>query len=108
MMAAVEEARRRWPEFLEAYGAQDGENFAIKAPVSDGRTTEFIWIEVVEIDGENIAGDLANDPVDLQFVKLGYRVRTTLSELNDWAYLKNGELIGGFTVQVLQAAHGRR
>ncbi len=106
MRAAVEEAKRRWPEFARAYSAGDGENFSVKAPVSDGRNTEFIWIEVAEIDGENIAGDLANDPVDLQFMKLGSRVRTSLDKLNDWAYIKDGELVGGFTVKVLQAAHG--
>ena len=105
MKAAVDEAKRRWPEFLEAYAARDGESFAIKAPVSDGRNTEFIWIEVAEVDGENIAGDLANDPVDLQFMKLGSRVRTTFDKLNDWAYIKDGDLVGGFTVKVLQEAH---
>ena len=108
MKRAVEEAKERWPEFIAAYEAGNGDNFSIKAPVSDGRNTEFIWIEVKEIDGENIAGDLANDPVDLQFMKLGSRVRTTLSELNDWAYIKDGDLIGGFTVKVLQDACARR
>jgi uncharacterized protein YegJ (DUF2314 family) len=107
MQAAVEEARRRWPEFVEAYTTRSGENFAVKAPISDGRNTEYIWIEIAEIDGDNLTGDLGNDPVDLQFMKHGSRVRTTLQELNDWAYIRDGELIGGFTVKVLQEAGGR-
>ena len=108
MKASVEEARSRWPEFVEAFQRGDAAHYSVKAPVSDGKNTEYIWIEVKEIDGDNIAGDLANDPVDLQFMKLGSRVRTTLDQLNDWAYINDDELIGGFTVKVLQEAQGRR
>lgn len=106
MKAAVAEARRRWPEFVQAYQfRRPGQSsFSIKAPVTDGQNTEFIWIEVQSIDGDVILGDLANQPVDLKFMKEGDRVRVSLEDLNDWAYLDSEQMVGGFTSEVLQRA----
>lgn len=103
MKAAVEEARRRWPEFVQAFQhpAPNQSNFAVKLPITDGRNTEFIWVAVTSIQEDEILGDLANEPVDLGFMKLGDRVRGKLADLNDWAYLEDGEMIGGFTSKVL-------
>jgi len=103
MKAAVEEARRRWPEFLQAMQnpAPNQSHFAVKLPITDGRNTEFIWVTVVSVDGDEILGDLANEPVDLGFMKLGDRVRGKLSDLNDWGYLDGEEMKGGFTSKVL-------
>jgi uncharacterized protein YegJ (DUF2314 family) len=41
-------------------------------------------------------------------MKLGDRVRTKLSDLNDWAYIVGEDLLGGFTVKVLTEAGGKR
>lgn len=101
MKAAVSEARARWPEFVEAFKQRDGENFSIKAPVTVGDVTEFIWIEVDGLEPEYIHGKLGNEPVDLEGMKLGDRVEIPLKDLNDWAYLRNEELTGAFTMKVL-------
>lgn len=106
MKAAVEEARRRWPEFLAAFNSRAGEHFAIKAPVTVEEETEFIWIEVERIEGSTIHGHLANDPVALGEMKIGDAVSVSLEKLNDWNYMNGSELKGGFTVQVLREASG--
>jgi uncharacterized protein YegJ (DUF2314 family) len=109
MKAAVAEARRRWPEFVAAFQnpRPDQRSFAVKLPITSGANTEFIWVEVASIDGHEILGDLANEPVDLPHLHEGSRVRGKLSDLNDWAYIQGDELIGGFTSAVLLKAHGR-
>lgn len=85
MAAAVAEARRRWPEFLAAFQASaDKDRFAVKAPVTEAGNTEFIWINVKAIAGDQIHGFLANDPVALGDLKLGAFVSVAVSELNDW------------------------
>ncbi len=106
MKAAVEEARRRWPEFVEAFNAKGGEHFSIKAPVTADDNTEFIWVQVERIDGETIHGRLANDPVALGEMKLGDPIEIPLENLNDWNYVTKEEFKGGFTVQVLREASG--
>ncbi len=112
MVAAVADARRRWPEFVAAYESRqqsDQDHFAVKLPISDGQTTEFIWVTVAALEGDEIAGDLANQPVALRFMREGSRVRGKLADLNDWTYTDGDEMIGGFTSKVLMEAQaGKR
>jgi uncharacterized protein YegJ (DUF2314 family) len=103
MKAAVEEAQRRWPEFVAAFARRAPEQtFGVKVPITDGKTTEFIWVSVTSLEDDRICGKIDNDPVDLTNVKHGSRVRVKQRKLNDWAYMVGDEMIGGFTVKVLQ------
>ncbi|NOX53782.1 MAG: DUF2314 domain-containing protein [Planctomycetes bacterium] len=104
MQAAVEEARRRWPEFERAFRSGAGELFGVKAPIRRNEETEFIWIEVTAIEGGIIYGKLANEPVNLTGLRLGSRVQVPVRRVNDWSYLCNDELVGAFTVKVLREA----
>jgi len=108
MVAAVEKARTSWPKFVAAYEANEGENFSVKAPVTAGDNTEFIWISVTAIEGDLIYGELANDPADLGKLKLGSKVSVPLEELNDWCYMdRKGNLTGGFTIEAVHKASRR-
>lgn len=108
MKAAVDEARQRWPEFLDAFHRHAGEHFAIKAPVTVDDNTEFIWIEVESIRDDTIHGHLANDPVALGGLKLGDAISVPVDRINDWNYIANGKRSGCFTMKVLQEASEAR
>jgi uncharacterized protein YegJ (DUF2314 family) len=109
MQEAVAKARREWPAFVAAYEARAGENFSIKAPVTHGDNTEFIWISVTSIEGERVYGTLANDPVDLGPLKLGSKVSVPIADLNDWGYIdRAGNMAGAFTVEAVQQAARQR
>lgn len=104
MIAAVAEARRRWPEFVAAFKARQPDGiYSAKAAVTREGNTEFIWMEVIGLEPEFIHGKLANEPVDLGGLKLGDQVEVPVSDLNDWAYKHqpDGEPVGLFTVRVL-------
>ena len=103
MQAAVGEARSRWPEFVAAFESQSGEHFSIKAPVSGGGNTEFIWIDVDQLDGDVIRGRIGNAPVDLGALKEGSPVTVPMAEINDWVFLRKGQPHGLFTTKVLEA-----
>lgn len=103
MVAAVAEARRRWPEFVEAFRAKAGENFGVKAPLTVDDHSEFIWIEVVGLEPEFVHGTLGNEPVALGGLKMGDRVEVAVKDVTDWAYLRSGEPVGMFSVKVLDA-----
>lgn len=108
MIQAVKKAREGWPRFVEVYEAQAGENFSVKAPVSYGDKTEFIWISVTAIEGENVYGQLANDPGDLGPLKLGSKVSVPVAQLNDWCYIDPAtNLQGGFTIEAVKKAAKR-
>ena len=107
MLAAEQEARSRWAEFVAAFRAGgEARFFSVKAPIRDGENCEFIWIEVERVEDDRVGGKLGNDPVNLPSFKLGDPVDVPLSELNDWMWadMKTGETHGAFTVKVLEAA----
>lgn len=97
LAAARNEARKRWPEFVKAFRAREGENFMIKAPISSGEVTEHIWITVVYEEDNRIGGRLANEPYDLAGLKLGSPVEVSLDEIDDWEYTIEGKAHGYFT-----------
>lgn len=111
MQKAVEEARRRWPEFVEAFSKRrEGQVFIVKAPVTVGESTEYIWIKVIGLEPEFIHGHLANQPVSLGDLKKGSQVEVALTDLNDWAFEphEGDELVGLFTQAVIMAAQPRK
>jgi uncharacterized protein YegJ (DUF2314 family) len=48
-----------------------------------------------------VIGKLGNDPVWATNLKIGDEVTMRISELADWMYLQDGEMVGGFSVKVL-------
>ncbi len=109
MKQAVEKAHETWPEFVAAFEKRAGENFSVKAPVTYGDNTEFIWISVTALEGDKIYGMLGNDPADLGPLKLGSKVSVPVADLNDWCYMDSQEnMIGGFTIEAVQKASRRR
>ena len=102
MLRAVQEARERWPEFVAAFeGRSSGDVFSVKAPLSDGEATEFMWLSVGAIENNIVFGRLDNDPVSIGRIKSGDRVRVAVADLNDWLYTLGNQQHGGFTVAVL-------
>lgn len=105
MVAAVKKAKETWPQFVKAFEAEAGENFSVKAPVTYGDNTEFIWISVTSFEGDKIYGKLGNDPGDLGPLKLGSNVSVSLDDLYDWIYIDpNGDMKGGHTINVVTSA----
>jgi uncharacterized protein YegJ (DUF2314 family) len=107
IVAAVAEARRRWPEFVKAFREnQDAQRpFFIKAEFREGEAAEFMWVEVKRINDEQIRGILQNSPHNLTAVKEGQHVSVPLSALNDWLYADNQEGVGGFTMKAIAEIH---
>jgi uncharacterized protein YegJ (DUF2314 family) len=104
MVAAVAEAKNRWPEFVAAFSARPAEAdapFIVKARFNDGENEEFMWVSVTAISGGTITGKLENSPAALTNVKLGDEVHVALTDLNDWLCQSDGKTIGGFTVKLM-------
>jgi uncharacterized protein YegJ (DUF2314 family) len=103
MQAAVAEAREHWPEFVAAFESRKPEDrFSVKAPFRDDECVEFMWVEVTAVEGDLVLGTLGNEPVSVTGLTLGGRVRVSLAELNDWIYVRNEQLYGGYTIKVFE------
>jgi uncharacterized protein YegJ (DUF2314 family) len=104
MLAAIAEARRRWPEFVAAFESRHEKAespFLIKAPFSDREHTEYMWVCVTAIENDIIYGTLDNTPTAVRTVKPGDIVRIRLQALHDWLYAVDGKTAGGFSLKVL-------
>lgn len=108
MALAVAEAKRRWPEFVQAFSKRHPEqHFSVKAPVTREGQTEHIWIDVTSLSGEYVRGKLGNDPVDLHGMKLGDPISVPVSSLEDWLYVLTDTPVGGFTIPAVTSAPWR-
>lgn len=102
MQKAIEQARASWAEAV-AHHQKGGEVTAKFRFATRSGNFEHIWVTVQKIDGEQVSGVLANHPRDLGDWKLGTAVTAKLTELSDWLFERDGKMVGGFTVKVLQA-----
>ena len=108
MLAAVEEARRRWPEFKDAFAARGDADppFLIKSKFEEGEVAEFMWVSVTAIEDDRVSGILENTPNALARIHAGDTVELAAEEVCDWMYSDGGTAVGGFTQQVIAQHHG--
>ena len=77
-----------------------GQDFVVKAPVTVGDNTEFIWINVQGLAGDEIHGTLENEPMNLEGLQHGSKVIVDKEVVSDWAYSQEGEMRGFFSKEV--------
>jgi uncharacterized protein YegJ (DUF2314 family) len=103
MDQAVTTARESLGFFLAALQAKkpDTGEFEVKKCFIVGDKVEHIWIRDVNWDGKAFHGRVDNKPLEVGNVHLGERVSVTPEDLTDWMFVKEGKLMGGFTMRVL-------
>lgn len=96
---AIAEARRRWPEFVEAFHRRqkDGLPFIVKAPFTTADETEHMWLEVFALEPEYVHGHLISDPFYHRKLKKGSQVEVPVEEVSDWVFADDGRAVGNFT-----------
>lgn len=106
LQAATAAARKRWPEFVQAFQNRQKpglRSFNVLFSFQEGDQTESMWVEVTELKGDVVEGTLANQPALLRKLKSGAFVRRNADEIADWVYTDSstGQLVGGFLVEIL-------
>lgn len=105
MNAAIEQARALLPLFLEEFRGTDAPGaFTIKAGLltSDGGR-EHIWIGDLHYEGDQLVGNLINEPYYLPGMRLGSRVEIKPDDISDWTIATPDGVYGGFTTRVMLA-----
>ena len=73
----------------------------MKVKIADNGKIEHFWVvNLVRKDGV-ISGTINNDPDIVQNVKLGDKIPVIESDISDWLYLRNGKMIGNYTLRAL-------
>lgn len=105
MRRAFERAAKTLPEFLQlASNPREGTTaYALKVAISDGRNTEYFWVNRFSKDGEVFSGVLNNEPRLVKKHKLGERITFKQAQIVDWTYVDsvNRKMVGNFTACAL-------
>jgi len=103
MLAAIAKARETLPQFWAEFDhPQPGENnFCLKVMVRDGKEVEHFWVEKLERKDWKTFGSIANDPDLVHNVKMGDRIEIPEPDISDWFYMRDGKMVGNYTLRVL-------
>lgn len=77
-------------------------SFAVDDNDPQGPSFENMWVSDIEFDGQSISGVLMNEPRWVTSLKASDAVSLPLAALNDWMYVRDGRVYGGFTVDALR------
>lgn len=107
--AAMDEARRRLPEFLDAIREQRSPNgiygFKARFAAGDGGA-ECIWLSLKSVSATHLIGVIENFPKAAHIPAKGETVRVPLGDVVDWAWQEApGKTHGLFTERALAEAH---
>jgi uncharacterized protein YegJ (DUF2314 family) len=101
MDAAIARARSEVDSFIAELSKGSGEDFSVKAPISDKGQTEHFWLtDVVYRNGE-FQGQIGNDPGIVRNVKFGQKWTIKKAEISDWMFMRDGKMHGNYTMRPL-------
>ncbi len=101
MHQAVIRARRSVGKFIAAlqHPTATDTDFAVKKPCYENGQVEHIWLTDVRFVGNRFQGRLDNQPRKITRLKMGDLVSVNPNEISDWMYVRDGVLVGGYTLR---------
>jgi uncharacterized protein YegJ (DUF2314 family) len=101
MQKAVAKARKTVLQFIDAlqHPTPGETDFEVKKPFVQKGDVEHIWLSEVTFVGGHFQGKVDNEPAKIRGLKLGQVLSVNPDEISDWVYIKNGKLVGGYTIR---------
>lgn len=103
MNAAIADARKNLPHFwsrLEKPG-QGESDFNLKVRIEDKEGVEHFWCSDIRRESGRLSGVINNDAMIVKCVSNGQRVAFNEDQISDWLYMREGKMIGNYTVRPL-------
>lgn len=106
MNRAIRLAKITLPYFRKALESknQDLYAFNVRVEFDAFETVEHIWIRNVFLKNSKYYGIVDNEPIDIddKSIHAGDSILIDNNAINDWMYLENGVLRGGFTTRAIR------
>jgi uncharacterized protein YegJ (DUF2314 family) len=105
---AAERARAGFPAFLRRLqNPDDGEtHFRVKYPFPAGGASGFrfeeIWLGDIVFREGRFFGTVANTPLVIKNLAPGDEVTFNAGEIRDWLYIRDGRIVGGYSIPPLR------
>jgi uncharacterized protein YegJ (DUF2314 family) len=101
MLAAIYNAQKTLPYFWDKHAsAINPEDYLVKVRFEGPERAESIWIGDIAVEDDLVSGVVDQCPAFLEF-KDGDRIRTPLSNINDWMYSESNKIHGNYTARVM-------
>lgn len=104
MNAAIKTARKNFNVFLDVF--EDKKNpqyyYSIKVAFEANIEIEHIWLTDITKKKSKLFGKVGNVPEYVKNIELNQSIEINSKWISDWFYIKNGKLIGGYTIRVLR------
>lgn len=101
MTQAIARARKEVDTFIRELAENNGSDFAVKAPISDGERIEHCWVGRVAFRNGKFTGKIANNVRIDPKIKLGQDWTVGKDEITDWMFVRDGKIHGNYTVRPL-------
>ncbi len=106
MVEAVANARKTLPYFWDRRStALNPDDYLVKIAIEDGEMTEHFWLNNPSLNGDEVTGQIGNDPGIVKNVKYGETVTVPESKISDWMYSEGDKMHGNYTARVLAKPH---
>ncbi|HJV67684.1 MAG TPA: DUF2314 domain-containing protein [Ideonella sp.] len=110
LLKVSEQARSKLPAVRDAFnkGLQPGEYVLVKAPFkTPGGDNEWMWVEIVSWQGDEIGGLLKNEPFDIPTLHAGQMVKVLQEDVFDYIRRSaDGREEGNETAKILERMRG--
>jgi uncharacterized protein YegJ (DUF2314 family) len=84
-------------------GLKPNERLEVKYGFTDGKTTEYMWLEVYAWEGGELYGVVINDAYYIEGIRAGKRVKIPVAEIYDYLhYYPDGRVEGNETGKILE------
>ncbi|NIR31027.1 MAG: DUF2314 domain-containing protein [Gammaproteobacteria bacterium] len=102
MFQAATRARQTARDFIDASSnpAAGMEMFSVRVPVRYRDVVEHLWIDNPVYDGQSFVGTLSVDAIEVPGYCKGRKVKIDREHISDWMYVKDGRLVGGYTIRL--------
>lgn len=101
MQLAFKKAQASLDEFLKVHAANDPDSNSptVRVKVTEGKTTEYVWLHPFKVNGKGFKGTVNSAPTLLKKISVGSTVSFQRKDIVDWTYyeMKARRMHGNFT-----------
>ena len=102
MNMAMEKAKITLDRFFENYQTMENDGYSLKFGLTTSNgSIEHIWFNPIEVDGDTIKAECANEPRDIPGLKIGDVRDLKRDQITDWMIVSGTKCYGGYTIRVL-------
>jgi uncharacterized protein YegJ (DUF2314 family) len=101
MAACVQRARETLPWFLARFDSSyEFGTFLIKVRIKDGVEHAFFWLRLCSVKNDILIAIMFEAPPQFPNYQAGKTVEVGLHDVLDWAQIRHGTLVGGFSLRL--------